>query len=167
MEKCIIEYKTPSGFGNLYISSEDNFITGIWFKGSKDEKKHLEDFEFKENSALLKAKKWLDYYFLKKEPEFTLDYKISSLTPFRKIVLEEVSKIPFGHVLTYKDIADKVKKALNKEKMSSQAVGGAVGFNPICIYIPCHRVVGQNGKMIGYGGGINNKIALLKFESTC
>ena len=166
MEKCILEYKTPFGFDDLYISSEDGFVTGIWFKNPKEDKRNLDGFVARENPILLKAKKWLDCYFSRKDPGFIFEYKISNLTLFREIVLEEVGKIPFGQVATYKEIATKVKIKLGKEKMSSQAVGGAVGFNPICIFIPCHRVIGQNNKMVGYGGGINNKIALLKFESS-
>ena len=76
-----------------------------------------------------------------------------------------MNKIPFGDVLTYNDIAETIAKHRKINKMSAQAVGGAVGWNPICIIIPCHRVVGTNGSLTGYGGGINNKASLLKLES--
>ena len=73
-------------------------------------------------------------------------------------------KIPFGQTVTYAKIAKTIAKLKNLDKMSSQAVGGAVGWNPICLIIPCHRVVGSNGSLTGYGGGIKNKLNLLKLE---
>ena len=76
-----------------------------------------------------------------------------------------MSNIPFGKTLTYNDIAKLIAKDRGVSKMSAQAVGGAVGWNPICIIIPCHRVVGTNGSLTGYGGGIKNKIELLKLEN--
>ena len=76
-----------------------------------------------------------------------------------------MNTITFGKVLTYNDIAEIIAKHRKIDKMSAQAVGGAVGWNPICIIIPCHRVVGTNGSLTGYGGGINNKVSLLKLES--
>ena len=83
---------------------------------------------------------------------------MEDLTPFRKAVLDIVCEIPFGQILTYGEIAKRLK--IN----SAQAVGGAVGWNPICLIVPCHRVMGANGKLTGYGGGLHNKIALLKLE---
>lgn len=73
-------------------------------------------------------------------------------------------KIPYGKTISYGDIANEIAKDMGLRKMSSQAVGGAVGWNPICIIIPCHRVIGSDGKLVGYGGGLNNKISLLKHE---
>lgn len=86
---------------------------------------------------------------------------MEGLTPFRKAVLDIVCEIPFGQTMTYGEIA----KRLNVH--SAQAVGGAVGWNPICLIVPCHRVMGGNGKLTGYGGGLHNKIALLKLEGLC
>lgn len=111
-----------------------------------------------------KTIKWLDIYFSGQEPDFTLEYRIENLTPFRKQVIDIMNKIPYGKTITYNDIAKKIAKSKGIEKMSAQAVGGAVGWNPICIIIPCHRVVGTNGALVGYGGGINNKIKLLEIE---
>ena len=91
-------------------------------------------------------------------------YKIENLTPFRKMVIDIMNKIPYGKVVTYNDIAKEIAKIKGLNKMSAQAVGGAVGWNPICIIIPCHRVVGSNGSLTGYGGGIKNKIKLLELE---
>lgn len=111
-----------------------------------------------------KTIKWLDIYFSGQEPDFTPEYKIEKLTPFRKQVIDIMNKIPYGKTITYNDIAKEIAKSKGIEKMSAQAVGGAVGWNPICIIIPCHRVVGTNGSLVGYSGGINNKIKLLEIE---
>ncbi len=99
-----------------------------------------------------------------KNPDFVPEYRIENLTPFRKQVVDIMNKIPFGKVITYNDIAKEIAKSRNIKKMSAQAVGGAVGWNPICIIIPCHRVVGTNGSLTGYGGGIKNKVKLLEIE---
>jgi methylated-DNA-[protein]-cysteine S-methyltransferase len=90
--------------------------------------------------------------------------RLDGATPFRRLVSEEVQRLPFGTVATYGDIAKRIAAKLGKVRMSAQAVGGAVGWNPICIIIPCHRVIGAGGKLTGYGGGLKNKIALLKHE---
>lgn len=86
-------------------------------------------------------------------------------TEFRKEVIDIMLTTPYGKTITYGEIANKIAKKHKIEKMSSQAVGNAVGWNPICIIIPCHRVVGKNNSLTGYGGGINNKIYLLKNEN--
>ena len=75
-----------------------------------------------------------------------------------------MNEIDYGEVITYNDIAKKIARRRNLERMSAQAVGGAVGWNPICIIIPCHRVIGSDGSLTGYGGGIDNKKALLELE---
>ena len=95
---------------------------------------------------------------------FTPKFKIENLTPFRSQVVKEMCKIPYGKTATYSDIAKEIALRNGISKMSAQAVGGAVGWNPICIIVPCHRVVGANKSLTGYGGGIRNKIALLKLE---
>ena len=94
---------------------------------------------------------------------------MEDLTPFRKAVLDIVCEIPFGKTMTYGEIAKRIVETFPEtspkpRKMSAQAVGGAVGWNPICLIVPCHRVMGANGNLTGYGGGIHNKIALLKLE---
>jgi len=91
-------------------------------------------------------------------------YQVKNVTPFRQVVLNLVENIPYGQVTTYGDIAREAARRLGKPKMSAQAVGGAVGWNPICLIIPCHRVIGAKGTLTGYGGGMMNKIALLRLE---
>ena len=113
---------------------------------------------------LQKTKNWLDRYFKGEKP----DIKELSLKPqgslFRQEVWKLLCEIPYGEVTTYGKIAKVVAQKLHKEKMSGQAVGNAVGHNPISIIIPCHRVVGTSGSLTGYAGGIDKKIALLKHE---
>jgi len=93
-------------------------------------------------------------------------YKIEFTSAFRKEVLEETSKIPFGKTTTYGEIAQRIASRRHIAKMSAQAVGGALAWNPLCIMIPCHRIIGANGKLTGYGGGIKNKNALLELEKS-
>jgi len=158
------KYKTPVGFDDMLMNSDGEYLTGLWFVGSKDVLKHSTDGEEKFLPVFLKTCQWLDIYFSGKEPSFIPKYKINRITPFRKEVINVMNSIAFGEVVTYGDIACKIAKSRNLRRMSSQAVGGAVGWNPICIIIPCHRVVGANGNLTGYGGGMHNKIALLRHE---
>lgn len=157
-------YKTPEGFTDIYMNSDGENLTGLWFEGSRDSSKHTTDCEEKKLPIFKETSKWLDIYFSGKNPDFTPKYKINNLTPFRKEVIDIMNTIPFGEVLTYNDIAKTIANDRKINKMSAQAVGGAVGWNPICIIIPCHRVVGTKGSLTGYGGGINNKVTLLKLE---
>lgn len=157
-------YKTPNGFDDMLINSDGEYLTGLWFVGSRDASKHTIDCEEKQLPIFKETSKWLDIYFSGKEPNFKPKYKIDDLTPFRSEVVDIMNTIPFGETLTYNDISKIIAKKRGLKRMSSQAVGGAVGWNPICIIIPCHRVVGTNGSLTGYGGGIKNKVALLTHE---
>ena len=157
-------YKTPSNFSDMIMTSDGEYLTGLWFKGSKDELKHKEEGINKSLSIFDDTKKWLDIYFSGNEPSFTPKYKIDNTTDFRKNIISKMNQIPYGKVVSYGDIAREVAKEKGIKKMSAQAVGGAVGANPICIIIPCHMVIGTNGNLTGYGGGIKNKIELLKLE---
>ena len=152
-------YTTPAAFDNLLMTSDGNVLTGLHFVKSYS--------AVEPNNALPIFKdvsRWLDIYFSGREPNFTPDFRIDNATPFRKDVLEILNRIPFGKLLTYGEIAKSIAEKNGLAKMSAQAVGGAVGWNPIGIIVPCHRVVGANNKLTGYGGGIENKIALLKLE---
>lgn len=158
-------YKPPKSLDDLIMNSDGTSLTRLCFINSKDEKKcslnGIKEFLpiFKETSA------WLDIYFKGQIPNFTPKYKIDNLTLFRQEVIDIMNTIPYGKTITYNAIAKSIAQKRNISKMSSQAVGGAVGWNPICIIIPCHRVVGANGNLTGYGGGLNNKIELLKIEN--
>lgn len=160
--KYITTYSSPLGLIN--ITSDGEYLTGLYFDKSSDSSKFKENYTAKDLKIFDETKKWLDIYFSGKIPTFTPKYKIENLTPFRKQVIDILNTIPYGKTITYKDIANIIAKQKGIEKMSSQAVGNAVGWNPICIIIPCHRVIGTNRSLTGYGGGIKNKIGLLEIE---
>ena len=160
----IYKYKTPCGFSDMLMSSDGVYLTGLWFCGSRDDSKHEFDYEERRLSIFDDTIRWLDIYFGGEIPDFVPKYKISNSTSFRDDVIDIMNDISYGEVITYGDIASIVAFKRNLSRMSSQAVGGAVGWNPICVIIPCHRVVGTNGSLTGYGGGIKNKIGLLEIE---
>lgn len=157
-------YKTPDGFSDIRMRGNENVLTGLWFEGSEDTSKHTIECDTKLIPVFEKTIEWLDIYFSGESPEFVPDILIENLTPFRREVIEILLDIPFGCILTYGDIAKKIALKHGINKMSSRAVGQAVGWNPVCLVIPCHRVIGAGGRITGYGGGIGNKIALLKHE---
>ena len=112
----------------------------------------------------VQAKEWLDRYFAGEKPRIS-ELKLEPAgSEFRKAVWEALCQIPYGEVVTYGELAQKMAVLHNRERMSAQAVGGAVGHNAISIIIPCHRVVGANGSLTGYAGGIDKKIKLLTHE---
>ena len=158
------KYKTPDNFDDILLKSDGEYLTGLRFENTKDISKQETKYEEKYLSVFKETTKWLDIYFSGKNPNFTPKYKINNQTPFRQEVIDIMNTIPFGSTITYNDISKIIAKNRNIKKMSSQAVGKAVGWNPICIIIPCHRVVGSNGNLTGYNGGIENKIELLRNE---
>lgn len=157
-------YQTPENFSNMIMNSDGEYLTGLWFEGSRDSSKHIIDCEEKDLEIFKQTGKWLNIYFSGKNPDFMPKYKINNLTPFRQEVIDIMNSIEYGKVVTYSDISKIIAQKRNLKRMSSQAVGGVVGWNPICIIIPCHRVVGTNRSLTGYGGGIKNKVELLKLE---
>lgn len=157
-------YKTPRSFDNLIMVSDGEYLNYLVFENSKDKYKLPSDLIKKKISLFNEVISWLDMYFKGEKPNFTIPYRLNNLTAFRKEVIAELIKIPYGKTCTYGDIAINIAKKHNIKKMSSQAVGNAVGYNPICIIIPCHRVIGKDGSLVGYGGGLNNKKELLKHE---
>ena len=157
-------YESPKNFSNIIMNSDGDFLTELWFEYSKDATKHISNCVEKELPIFKETIKWLNIYFSGKEPTFIPKYKIENLTPFRKEVIDIMNNIKFGKIITYNVIAKIIANKRKIKRMSPQAVGGAVGWNPICIIIPCHRVIGANGNLTGYSGGIKNKIALLKNE---
>ena len=157
-------YITPEEFDDLIMISDGKKLTGLIFAGSENARKP----SLTQNETSLpifdNTREWLDEYFGGRIPSFTPEFDISSLTPFQQRVAALTLEIPYGKTATYGEIADIIAAERGITKMSSRAVGGAVGKNPICIIIPCHRVLGANGAITGYGGGISNKIALLNIE---
>lgn len=128
-----------------------------------NEKNKVSGEDICENKIFDEAKKWLDIYFSREEPKFTPKLNIKG-SEFRKDVWKILLEIPYGKTLTYKAIAEKLVMSGKYKKMSAQAVGGAVGHNPISIIIPCHRVVGASGSLTGYAGGLDRKVKLLELE---
>ena len=139
-------------------------LTGLWFEGSRKEGNDSAACGKKGAATRSLVRRWLDGYFAGVAPDWLPPMRLDGATPFRRLVSEEMQRLPFGTVVTYGDIAKRIAAKLGKVRMSAQAVGGAVGWNPICILIPCHRVIGAGGRLTGYGGGLKNKIALLKHE---
>lgn len=153
-----------SELGNITFSSDGEHLTGLWLKGQKYYESTLkETVEEKEIPVFEQTKKWLDIYFTGKIPDFTPPLAPEG-SEFRQKVWKILSEIPHGQVITYGDIARQMAKEQGKAAMSAQAVGGAVGHNPISIIIPCHRVVGSDGSLTGYAGGLDIKIKLLEIE---
>ena len=121
------------------------------------------EHEEKEVALFEKVKQWLDIYFSGKEPDFTVPLHFTG-TDFQNEVWEILCTIPYGQTMTYGEIARQIAVKKGLPRMSAQAVGGAVGHNEISIIVPCHRVVGTNGSLTGYAGGIDKKIKLLQLE---
>lgn len=154
-----------SPVGDILLAERDGGLIGLWIQGQKYFFGSLKDgIAEKETPILSKTKTWLHRYFAKDNP------KIAELTltpvggAFRQEVWKILCEIPYGETTTYGEIARKMAARTGKERMSAQAVGGAVGHNPISIIIPCHRVVGTNGSLTGYAGGIATKVKLLTHE---
>ena len=145
------EYCSP--VGTLYLTADEGGLTGIWMHPVKTE----------DCPILSQAKAWLDGYFSGNPTEVTFPLNPQG-TPFQKQVWEILLAIPYGETTTYGAIAREMALRTGKEKMSAQAVGQAVGANPIAIAIPCHRVVGAKGKLTGYAGGLDKKEWLLRHE---
>ena len=156
--------KYSSLLGNIVLAADEAGLTGLWFEGQKYFAIYLDkEHEEKEMPIFTKAKEWLDIYFSGKEPDFKLPLHFIG-TPFQNEVWEILCSIPYGKTMTYGEIAKQLVEKRGVKQMSAQAVGGAVGRNEISIIVPCHRVVGTNGSLTGYAGGIDKKIELLKLE---
>lgn len=158
----IQHYASP--LGGILLAANDIGLTGLWFDGQKYYADNLpaEHIE-RETPILVEAKRWLDVYFTGNEPDFTPPlHPVGSA--FRQAVWELLLQIPYGQTVTYGELACQLAEKQGAEHMSAQAVGGAVGHNPISLIIPCHRVVGTHGSLTGYAGGIDKKIMLLELE---
>ena len=157
-------YKSP--IGDVTLACEGDNLIGLWLDGQKYHGDTiLKSMTENDNLPLFDVvKKWLDRYFAGKNPDISELSLAPVGTEFRQIVWKILCEIPYGEVITYGDIAKKMAIKMNKKNMSGQAVGGAVGHNPISIIIPCHRVVGSNGSLTGYAGGIQTKVKLLELE---
>ena len=160
----VYTYHYNSPLGKITLASDGTAMIGLWFDGQKYFADSIKD-ECTEKSLDVfdEASKWLDIYFSGKAPDLTPPLKLRT-TPFRKAVWEIMLMIPYGQTMTYGEIANVIAAQKGIARMSAQAVGGAVGHNSISIIIPCHRVVGTNGSLTGYAGGIDRKVKLLELE---
>ena len=168
MNKIIYITYYNSILGKLTIAGDGENIIGLWIEGQKyfaDTIKNENIIKKDDISIFIKTKEWLDRYFRGERP----DIKELKLSPkgseFRQNVWKILCRIPYGQTITYGKIAKEIAKLMNKNSMSAQAIGNAVGHNPISIIIPCHRVVGTNGGLTGYAGGIDKKRELLELEN--
>ena len=160
----VYTYHYTSPFGRITLTSDGKSLTGLWFDGQKYfPHKYISESTEADLPIFKQTVKWLDIYFSSEIPDFTPPIYLNT-TPFRKAVYDILLTIPYGQTMTYGGIANMIAKQKGVERMSSQAVGGAVGHNPISIIIPCHRVVGAYGSLTGYAGGLDRKIELLKLE---
>lgn len=158
----IDHYQSP--LGGITLSGTESELTGLWFDGQKYFGSTLPaDHEEGESPVLAQTKRWLDCYFQGNIPGFMPPLKPSG-TPFRLAVWGILKQIPYGEVITYGKLAEQIASLRGLPSMSAQAIGGAVGHNPISILIPCHRVVGSDGSLTGYAGGLEKKIRLLTLE---
>ncbi|MCC2231360.1 methylated-DNA--[protein]-cysteine S-methyltransferase [Lachnospiraceae bacterium CLA-AA-H215] len=157
-------YDSP--LGGILLAADEIGLTGLWLDGQKYFGGHLPaECRTQETPILTEARRWLDIYFTGREQDFLPPlHPVGSV--FRQAVWKILLQIPYGKTTTYGEIARQLAAQQGLERMSAQAVGGAVGHNEISIIIPCHRVVGTNGSLTGYAGGIDKKIKLLELEHT-
>lgn len=170
-----------SPLGTLLLAADSAGLTGLWLENGKYFADTLENKEYKKiektptgiaaagqkeaSEILTDTRRWLDLYFQGKKPDFTPKLHLTG-SDFRMEVWKLLLEIPYGQTVTYGALARKLANRHGLAKMSAQAVGGAVGHNPVSIIVPCHRVVGTNGSLTGYAGGIGNKVKLLELEHT-
>ena len=159
-------YPSPVGEITLACDGDGKNIAGLWITGQKYFGDTIPEAMAERGGIPIfdAAKKWLDKYFAGENPAISALPLAPNGGEFRQGVWNILCEIPYGEVVTYGSIAKKMAAKMDKKTMSGQAVGGAVGHNPISIIIPCHRVVGANGSLTGYGGGIKIKIKLLELE---
>ena len=162
---CTNQYESP--LGRILLACDEQGLTGLWFaEGSRYTGNGIPEGACQRETDIFdETKKWLDIYFSGRDPGFFPPIHLTG-SDFRSRVWEMLCEIPYGETVTYRWIAGRIARERGPERMSAQAVGGAVGHNPICIIVPCHRVVGANGSLTGYAGGIQRKKALLELEGS-
>ena len=157
-------YDSPLGIALL--AADEIGLTGLWFEGQKYCSGHLPAEHMEQETPILaETKRWLDIYFAGSQPDFFPPLHLTG-SLFRQSVWEMLLQIPYGQTTTYGEIARQLAKKRGLARVSAQAVGGAVGHNEISVIIPCHRVVGTNGSLTGYAGGMDRKVKLLELEHT-
>lgn len=158
----VLEYVSPVGL--LKLTSNGQALTAVAFPQQRYQERRMDTQEPGDRrEELLLAKRWLDLYFEGRELDF-LPPLAPRGTPFRRLVWKLLLEIPYGQTVSYGQLAKRAAELLGKDNMAPQAIGGAVGRNPINILIPCHRVLGADGSLTGYGGGVERKKFLLNLE---
>lgn len=155
----------PSPLGEILLAADDEGLTGLWFV---ENQRHMGEglsasAEARPSPFFDEAARWLDVYFSGRDPGFTPTLHLTG-SAFRRRVGELLLRIPYGSTATYGELARMIARERGNEGMSSRAVGGAIARNPISLIVPCHRVLGSDGRLTGYGGGLERKRALLKLE---
>ena len=156
----------PSPLGEMLMASNGDGLSGLWFRGQKYFAAGLSpDAEEGSCPVFEQTVRWLDCYFCGRVPDFTPKLSLHT-SPFRRSVYGILLTIPHGGTMTYGEIAAALARETGRPHMSAQAVGGAVGHNPVSLIIPCHRVIGADGSLTGYAGGLEKKIRLLELEGS-
>lgn len=156
--------KAASPLGEITLRSDGEALTGLWFADDKHYgAKDIAGAALVDLDVFMQAEEWLAEYFAGREPKVSVPLKLQG-SEFQMQVWRLLQDIPYGRLVTYGDIAKKIAAQKGLARMSAQAVGGAVGHNPLCVIVPCHRVVGANGSLTGYGGGMWRKVRLLELE---
>ena len=160
----MFESRLHSPLGEVRLRSDGESLIGLWFVGQVNDAKEISDLEIKNDLPIFgQVESWLESYFSGKQTSITIPLQPKG-TSFQQRVWQILQEIPYGETMTYGEIAQRIAKEKGVETFSAQAVGQAVGKNPISILIPCHRVLGKNGALTGYAGGVHRKEQLLKIE---
>ncbi len=155
-------YAAP--YGRYVIAAEDGALTGLWLEGQKYFPSDLPEPSDRESEIFARVRRWLDAYFAGKQPEVSALPIAPKGSAFAQSVWQLLLEIPYGQTVTYGQLAKRLAEQRELAQLSAQAVGGAVGHNPISVIIPCHRVLGAKNQLTGYAGGLDVKTFLLKLE---
>lgn len=159
----LYKMRIHSPLGDLCAESDGENLTALWSMAGKYDPAPEADRSGEELPVLRETRRWLELYFAGKQPDFMPPMRPGG-TVFRELVWQILREIPYGKATSYGAVAKEAAKRLGKERMSAQAVGGAVGHNPILILIPCHRVLGADGSLTGFSSGLDKKKYLLELE---
>ena len=155
-------YDAP--YGRYVMAAEDGALTGLWLEGQKYFPSDLPEPSGEEAEIFARTRRWLDAYFAGRQPEVSALPIAPRGSAFAQSVWQLLLEIPYGQTVTYGQLAKRLAEQRGLTRMSAQAVGGAVGHNPISVIIPCHRVLGAKNRLTGYAGGLDVKTFLLKLE---
>ncbi len=163
-----MEYLTrySSPIGELTLVSDGHALTGLRFESGAQAFRPQTEYEENPGLPVFDASaRWLDRYFSGQIPGVTPPLSFPDSTPFRRLIQELLQEIPYGSTVSYGELAQRAARRMGTPRMSAQAVGSACARNPIPIFVPCHRVIGADGSLTGYAGGLAKKQFLLELES--